>query len=275
MNSNLPSLSPAAIAISNSNNHRTTKRLHGDHIDRRQLVLVIGATAGPGLALAYQHASLGNDLVLVGRRKKALDDLAAQLRHQHPSRPIDVSTHAANLSSGPSAAEALHRSIVGERNQSVDVVICNADFCRYDTTTSRRILEDDTTALGPTLDTVLTLTSLFADDMAKRGGGGTILNIGSAGSILDDPTNAVAIDEYIAKFSRNVSQDLRSRGVRARIQNHILRREREGGGNMALLRRSLSKLFGIETRGKREAATKGNLRIRPSTRCAVVNGRRG
>ena len=245
-----------------------------DRIDRRQVVLIVGATAGPGLALTYHHASQGNDLVLVGRRKKPLDDLAAQLRYQQQNQ-IDVSTHAANLSSGPAAAKQLYETIVEKHKMKVDLMICNSDFCHYDTTTSRRILEDDTSALGPTLNTVLTLTSLFADDMATRGDGGTILNVGSASGILDDPTDANAVDQYVNLFSRNVKRDLRSRGVRARIQNHVLRRKRLGRHNSnGSLVRSLSKLFGggdkngskQPNNNKQYVATKGNLRIRPSTR---------
>ena len=268
---NYNNLSPTAIAIS-STNSRTNKSFYDDQVDRRQLVLIIGATAGPGLALTYHHASLGNDLILIGRRKKPLDELAAQLRYQHQHK-IDVSTHAANMSSGPSAAEALYRSIVVKQKLKVDIVICNADFFQYDTNTSRRILEDDTSALGPTLNTVLTLTGLFAKNMAERGEGGTILNIGSAGSILDDPTDTIAIDEYIAKFSKNVKANLRSKGVKARIQDHLLRQNEERPGGSALMR-SLSKLFGTSKRAKQEA-TKGNLRIRPSSSCSVMNGRRG
>ena len=253
-----------------------------DRIDRRQVVLILGATAGPGLALTYHHASLGNDLVLVGRRKKPLDDLAAQLRCQHQDQ-IDVSTHAANLSSGPTAAQQLYETIVVQHKLQVDVVICNSDFCQYDTNTSRRILEDDTSALGPTLNTVLTLTSLFADDMATRGDGGTVLNVGSASGILDDPADVAALDAYVTLFSRTVDRDLRSRGVRARIQNHVLRRKRMGRrkSNSSLVR-SLSKLFGGEKKSKQSnnkqyVATKGNLRIRPSTRSvgAVSYQRRG
>lgn len=250
-----------------------------DRIERRQVVLIVGATAGPGLALAYHHASLGNDLILVGRRRKPLEELAAQLRYQHQNQ-IDVSTHAANLSSGPAAAEQLYETIVVQHQLSVDLMICNSDFCHYDTNTSRRILEDDTWALGPTLNTVLTLTSLFGNDMATRGDGGTILNVGSASSILDDPTDAAAVDQYVALFSRNVKRDLRSRGVRARIENHVLRRKRLGRRNSnGSLVRSLSKLFGSGDKNSRQpnnkkqyVATKGNLRIRPSTRFPAAVG---
>lgn len=276
-----PSSTKSASPSSSSRAHRGD-----DRIDRRQVVLIVGATAGPGLALTYHHASQGNDLILVGRRKKPLDDLAAQLRYQHQNQ-IDVSTHAANLSSGPAAAEQLYRTIVVQRKLKVDLMICNSDFCHYDTNTSRRILEDDTSALGPTLNTVLTLTSLFADDMATRGDGGTILNVGSASSILDDPADATAVDQYVTLFSRNVKRDLRSRGVRARIENHILRRKRLGRRNSnGSLVRSLSNLFGSGVKSSRQSnnskqyvATKGNLRIRPSTRSpaavAAVSQRRG
>jgi len=197
-----------------------------DRTHRRQLVLIIGATAGPGLALTYHHASLGNDLILVGRRKKPLDDLAAQLRHLHQHQ-IDIFTHSINLSAGPWAAERLFQSIAIEQKLQVDAVVCNSDFGRYDTTTSRRILEDDTSMLGPTLHTctVLTLARLFADDMTKRGVGGSIIHVGSDETMLDGPADAMAVYDSVTKFSRSVRGERRPfrGGVMARIPNHIRR----------------------------------------------------
>mmetsp|Transcript_20399 Transcript_20399/g.45375 ORF Transcript_20399/g.45375 Transcript_20399/m.45375 type:complete len:119 (-) Transcript_20399:200-556(-) len=102
--------------------------------------------------------------------------------------------------------------------------------------------------MGTTLSTLLSLTTMFADDMAKRGGG-NILNIGSAATILDDPTNTSAIEEFIRKFSKNVDKDLRSKGVRARIKSHVLRNSF-----------SVKKFYP----GDNEDKIMGNLRLRPS-----------
>ena len=210
---------------------------------RPQLVLIIGASAGCGLTLAHQHARYGNDLVLVARRKKFLETMKEELEENYGTR---VHTFAANLSS-PGSAEELFRA-VKKAGLEVELLINNADFCNYDTTTSRREVVDPTAPMGTTLSTLLSLTTMFADDMAKRGGG-NILNIGSAASILNDPTNTDAIEEFVKKFSKNVNKDLRSKGVRARIKNHVLRSPF-----------SLKKFFPGDT----EYKTMGNLRLRPS-----------
>lgn len=210
---------------------------------RPQLVLIVGASAGCGLTLTHQHARYGNDLVLVARRKKSLESIKNEVEEKYGTR---VHTFAANLSS-PGAANELFNA-VKKAGLDVELVINNADFCQFDTTTSRRAIEDPTAGLGTTLSTLLSLTTLFADDMAKRGGG-NILNIGSAAVILNDPSSTDAVEEFVKKFSKNVDKDLRSKGVRTRIKNHILRSPF-----------NLKKFYP----GGSEDKTMGNLRLRPS-----------
>mmetsp|Transcript_6947 Transcript_6947/g.12456 ORF Transcript_6947/g.12456 Transcript_6947/m.12456 type:complete len:108 (-) Transcript_6947:715-1038(-) len=100
--------------------------------------------------VAHKHARHGNGLVLVARRKKALESLKAEIEERYGTR---VHTFASNLSS-PSAARTLFEDVKGA-DLDVDLVINNADFCHYDTTTSRRAIEDPTAGLGTTLSTLM------------------------------------------------------------------------------------------------------------------------
>jgi len=186
-----------------------------DPTDRPALILIVGASAGPGLALAHKHARHGNDLVLVARRKKALEYLKAELEERYGTR---VHTFASNLSS-PSAARTLFEDVKGA-DLDVDLVINNADSCQSGTTSLCGAIEDPTAELGTTLSALVCLTALFADDMAKRDGG-SILNIGSSAAPWNDPSSSDAVGVFMTKFSRNVDRDLRSKGVRARIKNRV------------------------------------------------------
>jgi len=214
--------------------------------DRPKTVLIVGASAGPGLTLARQHARYGHDLVLVARRRKALESLRAELEERYGAT-TRVRTFASNLSS-PTAAEKLFQDVKGA-GLDVDLVVNNADFCRYDTTTSRRAIEDPTAGLGTTLSTLMSLTALFAADMAQRDGG-SVLNVGSAAAILNDPLSSEAVDDFVRKFSRDVDRDLRSKGVRARIKSHVLRSPFK-----------LSKFFPVVRTDEKKM---GNLKLRPS-----------
>mmetsp|Transcript_6947 Transcript_6947/g.12455 ORF Transcript_6947/g.12455 Transcript_6947/m.12455 type:complete len:117 (-) Transcript_6947:368-718(-) len=104
----------------------------------------------------------------------------------------------------------------------------------------------------------MSLTALFADDMAERDGG-SILNVGSAAAILNNPLSKDAVDDFVKKFSRNVDRDLRSKGVRARIKNHVLRSPSK-----------LSKFFPVRPDEKKM----GNLKLRPSKYAGMNPGMR-
>lgn len=58
-------------------------------------VFITGASSGLGLALAEQYARHGARLGLVGRRKQALEALAARLPGEHHVYALDVRDRAA------------------------------------------------------------------------------------------------------------------------------------------------------------------------------------
>lgn len=207
------------------------------------LVLITGATAGIGLTLARQHARYGHDLILVARRKRNLEALKTELEESHG---IVAHIFPSNLSS-PGAAERVYKD-VKDASLRVNLLINNADFCNHDTTTSRREIEDPTAVLGATVFTLRSLTRLFGEEMSNSGGG-TIMNIGSAAAILDNPTSG-AIEGFVRQFSKTVDKDLRSKGVQSRIKRHFFR-DSQG----------LSKFSPCE---KAEEKTIGNLKLRPS-----------
>src|SRR6056297_2106901 len=66
----------------------TRPRRHDDMSSRT--VLITGASAGIGRALAQEFASQGHDLILVARSVDALRDLAAELGTLHGVRVVDI-----------------------------------------------------------------------------------------------------------------------------------------------------------------------------------------
>src|SRR5262249_53517672 len=100
--------------------------------ERRRVVLVTGASAGIGAAVARVLATPGDDPVLTARRGDRLDALAAELIAESETQagagqgPIEVLTIAAALDD-PATPERLVEEIAA-RFGGLDVLINNAGF---------------------------------------------------------------------------------------------------------------------------------------------------
>lgn len=87
-----------------------------------QTVLITGASAGIGAALARAYARRGARLALLARREDRLLALAAELR----SVGVEVSTHAGDVTRDGDVARAVAE--LAARQIGVDVVYANAGF---------------------------------------------------------------------------------------------------------------------------------------------------
>jgi len=85
--------------------------------DRALRVFITGASGGIGAALAREYAARGATLGLLGRRRDALDSLAAALPGTHHVYAADVTDHAA-------LAAAAHDFIA--RAGGADIVIASS-----------------------------------------------------------------------------------------------------------------------------------------------------
>lgn len=90
-------------------------------MNNNQLAFISGATSGIGKATAELFAKEGWNLILTGRRKERLDELATQLSHENK---IDIQTLCFDVSN----RDELRRLISENFNQlqSIDLLINNA-----------------------------------------------------------------------------------------------------------------------------------------------------
>ena len=86
----------------------------------RPVALITGASSGIGAALAREAANNGHDLVLVARRREAMEALAAELK----STGAQITIIPADLSR-PGAARALMKT-VEQRGLAIDTLVNNA-----------------------------------------------------------------------------------------------------------------------------------------------------
>ncbi|MBO0754223.1 MAG: SDR family oxidoreductase [Bradyrhizobiaceae bacterium] len=173
------------------------------------VVLITGASAGIGRALAFEFAPRAEKLVLVARRLDRLETMRGQLSEQYPG--LDVITLAADLADESNIEALLAR--VAERVGQVDVLVNNAGvgdsvlFDRSDWKRTRQVLQTNVLA-------VVQLTSALVPSMVKRGRGG-VLNIGSGAGLTVLPNGAayVGSKHFVAGFSEALRADLAGTGV--------------------------------------------------------------
>jgi short-subunit dehydrogenase len=175
----------------------------------RSTALVTGASRGIGRELARQLAADGCNLVLVGRDRAALDELAQALGAQHG---VTVRCEAIDLSV-PGAVETLW-SRIASASIEVDILVNNAGSGFYgnvhdqDPAALERMLQLNVVALA-------TLTRLALPAMVSRRRG-RILNVGSlVGYQPAGPRMAAyyASKAFVESFSRGLAAELEESGV--------------------------------------------------------------
>jgi len=173
----------------------------------RFVVLVTGASAGIGAALAREAAKDGRDLVLVARRREPMEALAAELK----SMGAEITIIPADLGQ-PGAAAALMKA-VEERDLVIDTLINNAgvgDTGRFDQGNLERI----SSMLQVNIVALTELTRLVLPQMVARKRGQVML-LASTAAFQPGPGMAVyyATKSYVLSFGRAVAYELRGTGV--------------------------------------------------------------
>jgi hypothetical protein len=174
----------------------------------RQTALITGASSGIGDALARRFAKAGHNLVLVARRRDALEKLAAELSK---SAAIEVHVIPCDLTDAQAPGRIL--SDLEQSGISIDILVNNAGFGaqgRFDEieeSTQIDILQLNIVALTR-------LTRLVLPQMVQRGRG-MVLNVASTAAFQPGPYMAVyyASKAYVLSFSEALSEELRKKGV--------------------------------------------------------------
>ncbi|NOX88300.1 MAG: SDR family oxidoreductase [Calditrichaeota bacterium] len=170
--------------------------------------LITGASSGIGLELAKLFAKENYNLVLVARNKDKLEQSARELTEKNN---ISITVIAKDLSVRTSPKEIFDE--LKEKSVPVDILVNNAGFQVYGLF-SETDLERELNLIQVNLVSLVVLTKLFAAEMLKRGGG-KILNVGSTGSFMPVPMNAIycATKAFVLSFSEGVAKDLEGSGI--------------------------------------------------------------
>jgi short-subunit dehydrogenase len=178
----------------------------------RKTALVTGASVGLGRELALLFAADGHDLVLVARRREALEALATQLAAE---RGIAARVIAEDLAD-PTAPERILYQLQRD-NVAIEYLVNNAGFgtsgpfADSDMIRELAMVQVNVTAL-------VHLTRLFLPDMIARRSG-RILNLGSTAGFQPGPYMSVyyASKAFVNSFSEALAFELRGTGVTATV----------------------------------------------------------
>ena len=171
--------------------------------------LVTGATGGIGLELARLLAADGFHLILVGRRRDRLEQVAAELGAAHR---IEVRIEALDLSEAGAAVRL--GSELAPKPGRIDVLINNAGVGLYGPVEAQEPAELDR-MVQLNVAALTMLTRLALPGMRERGWG-RILNLASVvGFQPGAPYMAAyyASKAYVLSFSKGLALELRGSGV--------------------------------------------------------------
>ncbi len=171
-------------------------------------VLITGASAGIGLALARRMAADGWDLALTARNLAALEAVAGDVRDKFGVRTVVVPADLADPDGPARVEEELRRA-----DFDVDFLVNNAGFGTWGPFVEQS-LASQLSMLQVNVHALTELTHRFLSGMRERRRG-RILNVASTAAFQPGPDMAVyfASKAYVLHFSEALGHELRGTGI--------------------------------------------------------------
>lgn len=175
-------------------------------IGAEMIVLVTGATAGFGQAIARRFVAEGHRVIAAGRRRERLEALAAELGEALLPVALDVTDKVAI----DTAVRGLPSGF-----SDIDVLVNNAGLALGLEPADSASLDDWETMISTNVNGVVYMTHALLPAMVARGRG-HVINLGSVAANYPYPGGNVygATKAFVRQFSLNLRADLVGRGVR-------------------------------------------------------------
>jgi short-subunit dehydrogenase len=172
-------------------------------------VLVTGASAGIGAALARVFAAHGFDLVLTARRLDRLESLGRELSAAH-----GCTAHVITADLADPAAPARIFDEVARAGLTIDALVNNAGYGLPGSFLASR-WEDHQAFIQVMVNAVVELCHLFAPGMVERRRG-FIINVGSVAGLVPASAGHTlygAVKALVIRFSQSLALELLPQGV--------------------------------------------------------------
>ncbi|WP_316899164.1 SDR family oxidoreductase [Pseudodesulfovibrio indicus] len=173
-------------------------------------ILITGATAGFGQAMARRFAAEGWNLVITGRRKERLEELKAALA------PAKVHTLSFDVRDREQCAQSI-KTLPGEF-ASIDVLVNNAGLALGLEPAQACNLDDWETMIDTNIKGLTYMTRAVLTGMVERNTG-HIVNLGSVAGTYPYPGGNCygGTKAFVNHFSKNLRADLL--GTKIRVTN--------------------------------------------------------
>ena len=172
-------------------------------------VLITGTTSGFGKALAEKFASMGYNIILVSRDMQKLKQQQLYLQYQYH---VTVNFIAYDLTKEDAADFIIEQ--IDNWNIPIDFLVNNAGFNEFGLF-SQTDISKEIKMIDLHIRFITQLTKHILSIMEKNNYG-HILNIGSTGSFIPSPSDAVysATKAYIMSFSNALYGEYRNTGIK-------------------------------------------------------------
>ena len=160
--------------------------------------LVTGASSGIGRDIAKYLASLGHELILVGRNKEKLESLQKELKVKSTIVIVDLAD-----------STKVKELYILAKNFDIDILVNNAGFGVFGEF-SETDLNKELEMINTNITAVHLLTKLFLRDMKKKDNG-YILNVASMAAFGPGPLMATyyATKAYVNNLTEAIHEELR------------------------------------------------------------------
>jgi 3-hydroxy acid dehydrogenase / malonic semialdehyde reductase len=138
-----------------------------------KIILITGTTSGFGKAIARRFAKDGNDLIITGRRKQLLNDLAREIATTYDVEVLPICFDVRKLKEVEDAINNLP-----EKWKSIDVMVNNAGLAVGLHPVHEGVIDDWERMIDTNIKGLLYMTRTVAPLMVERNHG-HIINIGS------------------------------------------------------------------------------------------------
>ncbi len=167
-------------------------------------VLITGATAGIGLAIAQRFAKEGYNLILTGRRKKRLKEIEKKLEAKYKVKVMTLAFDVQDITAVIKFMSKLER-----KPNRIDILINNAGLAKGLDSFHEASVDHWETMIDTNIKGLLYMTRTIAPQMVARGSG-HIINIGSVAGKEVYPKSAVycATKHAVEALTKAIRMDL-------------------------------------------------------------------
>jgi len=173
-----------------------------------EYALITGASSGIGLALAYEFASKGHNLVLVARTEDTLKEVAKALESQYAIKTVIIPKDL----SKPESAIQLFKDLE-KQNIYIKYLVNNAGIGvggKY----LESSMEDNVNLVNLNIINLIELTHLFAKKMLATNGG-KVLNVASIAAFFPGPylSTYYASKAFVLSFTEGLAAEYSNSNV--------------------------------------------------------------